>query len=75
MLNVATAQILGNEPLQNAMQYGRDFAKLLCGREDSQNLESILFLAGFGFVLSPPRRRVREECAAGFFLDFGGKKV
>jgi len=46
------------------MQFGLVFAKLFCGRKGSQKRDWFFETAGFGF---PPRRRVREECAADFF--------
>ena len=46
---------------------GLGFAKLFCGRR-IRKAEANFFEKFFGL---PPRRRVREECGAGFF--FGGR--
>jgi len=48
-------------------QSGRGKAKQFCGRKGFALPRLNSDLAGFGF---PPRRRVREECAADSFLDF-----
>ena len=56
------------------MQFGRGKAKLFLREEkDLLCLGSFFKTAG---ILHPPRRRVREECAADSFSDFrrGAKK-